>query len=97
MSLHFVLVTPSYNLSKFIEQTIYSVMGQVGDISIRYHIQDGGSSDGTADILAKWKRLASSPDFPKFCREILFTYSIEPDSGMYDAINRGFKLARDQC
>jgi glycosyltransferase involved in cell wall biosynthesis len=95
MSLHFVLVTPSYNLSKFIEQTIYSVMGQVGDISIRYHIQDGGSSDGTADILAKWKRLASSPDFPKFCREILFTYSIEPDSGMYDAINRGFKRARD--
>ena len=95
MSLHFLLLTPSYNLSKFIEQTIYSVMGQVGDISIHYHIQDGGSHDGTADILAKWKRLASSPDFPKFCREILFTYSIEPDSGMYDAINRGFKRARD--
>jgi glycosyltransferase involved in cell wall biosynthesis len=89
-----MLVTPSYNLNRFIEQTIYSIFGQAGDFSIHYHIQDGGSSDGTADTLAKWKRITSSLDFPKFCREISFTYSIEPDAGMYDAINRGFDLTR---
>jgi glycosyltransferase involved in cell wall biosynthesis len=87
----FVLVTPSYNLNKFIEQTIYSVVGQAGNFSIRYHVQDGGSSDGTLEILEKWKRLLSSEFFPKFCRDVSFTYSVESDSGMYDAINRGFK------
>jgi len=93
--MRFVLVTPSYNLSDFIEQTIYSVITQQGDFSIRYHIQDGGSTDGTKDILEKWKRVASEDAFPKFCREISFSYSIEPDAGMYDAVNRAFCIARD--
>jgi glycosyltransferase involved in cell wall biosynthesis len=91
----FVIVTPSYNLSECLEQTIYSVVGQTGNFGIHYHIQDGGSSDGTPSLLAKWDRLISNADFPKFCREIAFTYAVEPDFGMYDAINRGFSIAQD--
>jgi hypothetical protein len=91
----FVLVTPSYNLSDYLEQTIYSVVGQSGNFGIRYHVQDGGSSDGTPSLLAKWDRLISNADFPKFCPEIVFTYAVEPDYGMYDAINRAFSIAQD--
>lgn len=91
--LKFVLVTPSYNLSEFIEQTIYSVVGQAGDFSIRYHVQDGGSTDGTLAKLEKWNALLDGKDFPKFCRDVSFTYSTGPDAGMYDAINRGFDFA----
>ena len=89
----FVLVTPSYNLGSLIEQTMYSVIGQAGNFKIRYHVQDGGSSDGTLEILKKWERLLASPSFPKFCDELSFSYSSGPDSGMYDAINRGFATA----
>ncbi|MEO6610492.1 MAG: glycosyltransferase [Aestuariivirga sp.] len=89
----FVLVTPSYNLGNLIEETIYSVAGQAGHFKIRYHVQDGGSTDETLEILKKWKRLLASPSFPKFCDEIIFSYAVGTDSGMYDAINRGFSSA----
>ena len=92
--MQFVIVTPSYNLDKFIDQTIASVVFQHGDFTIRYHVQDGGSTDGTLKILEKWKRLISSSDFPKLCRGVSFSYSVEKDNGMYDAINRGFTFAR---
>jgi len=94
--MQFVLVTPSYNLGGFIDQTIYSVLGQAGDFTLRYHVQDGGSTDETRNILNRWAQLVASPDFPKFCREVSFSSSTEPDYGMYDAINRGFDIARDK-
>jgi glycosyltransferase involved in cell wall biosynthesis len=94
MSTCFVLVTPSYNLARFIDQTIYSVVGQNGDFSIYYHVQDGNSSDGTREILERWQRLTTSGDFPRLCKNVNFSYEIGSDTGMYDAINRGFELAR---
>lgn len=93
--MQFVLVTPSYNLAEFIEQTIYSIYTQQGDFSIRYHVQDGGSTDGTKDILERWERIASEGTIPRLCRDISFSYSIEPDTGMYDAINTAFRLSRN--
>jgi glycosyltransferase involved in cell wall biosynthesis len=83
------IVTPVLNGALFLDETILSVVTQSGRFSIRYHVQDGGSTDGTLDKLAQWKaRLAA--DFPILCGGIEFTYSSEPDKGLYDAINRGF-------
>ncbi|MDI7776467.1 glycosyltransferase [Asticcacaulis sp. EMRT-3] len=90
----FVIVTPSYNLDKFIEQTISSVVFQQGDFRIRYHIQDAGSTDKTHQIIQKWQRLIDGPDFPLLCKGVSFSYSVEKDNGMYDGINRGFDFAR---
>ena len=41
------MVTPSLNAAETIDDTIWSILSQRGAGNIRYHIQDGGSTDGT--------------------------------------------------
>jgi len=80
----FYIITPAYNAAQYIDETIVSVVTQAGDFSIRYHVQDGGSSDGTLAILQKWHNdLKDNP-------AVLFSYASEQDGGMYDAINKAF-------
>ncbi|HMS65153.1 MAG TPA: glycosyltransferase family 2 protein [Ignavibacteria bacterium] len=73
------IVTVSYNMVDYIEDTILSVISQQYP-NLEYIIIDGGSKDGTVDIIKKY--------------ENWITYWIsEPDNGMYDAIQKGFKKA----
>lgn len=57
---------------------------------MHYHVQDGGSSDGTWERVQWWRRHVASPQFIRHCKDILFTVSQEEDSGLYDAIVKGF-------
>jgi glycosyltransferase involved in cell wall biosynthesis len=92
--MRFSVVTPVLNGRKFLDQTILSVVGQTGPFSIRYHIQDGGSNDGTLDVLAAWqKRLACG--FPVGCAGVEFSFESASDRGLYDAVNRGFEVCGD--
>ena len=84
------IVTPSLNSVKTIDETIRSIINQSGNFSIRYHIQDGASTDGTLDILKKWKQKIANSNHQIFCKDISFTYISEKDNGVYDAIGRGF-------
>jgi len=71
------IVTPSYNQGEFIEETIRSVLLQ-GYPALDYLIMDGGSTDGSVDILRKYS--------------IWLTYWVsEPDRGQTHAINKGLK------
>jgi glycosyltransferase involved in cell wall biosynthesis len=74
------IITPSYNQAPFIEKTIQSVLSQ--DMpQIEYLIVDGGSTDGTVDILKKYESK-------------LAWWISEKDGGQTDAINKGFAHAK---
>lgn len=70
------IITPCYNMEKYIEKTILSVINQ-GYANLEYIIVDGGSTDRTLEIINKYKD------------HITLVIS-EKDNGMYDAIHKGF-------
>lgn len=69
------IVTPSYNQAPWIEATIQSVLRQ-DYAPIRYIVMDGGSTDGTIDILRRYDRQIE--------------WVSQADNGQTDAINKGF-------
>ncbi len=73
------VVTPSFQHAAFLEATIDSVLSQ-NYPNLEFIIIDGGSTDGTVDIIKK------------YAAHLTF-WSSEPDRGQYDAINKGFKHA----
>lgn len=73
------IVTPSFNQGRFIEQTIASVIAQKYP-NLEYIVMDGGSTDGTVDVLRKYQRHI---DY----------WTSAPDGGQAAAINKGFARA----
>ena len=75
------IITPSYNQGQFVEDCILSIRNQIYQ-NFEHIIIDGGSSDNTREILKKYEG----------------TYNMrwisKPDDGMYDAINKGFKMSK---
>ena len=84
------VVTPSFNAVGTIDRTIQSVLSQAGDVRVRYHVQDGGSTDGTVERLKWWQERLAAGTLRRQCQGIRFTYASERDAGMYDALVRGF-------
>ncbi|AOM76849.1 glycosyltransferase family 2 protein [Pedobacter steynii] len=73
------VITIVYNNVKDIERTMLSVLNQTYQ-NIEYILIDGASTDGTKDIIYKYKsRLAQ--------------FISEPDKGIYDAMNKGLSIA----
>lgn len=73
------IITVAYNAISTIEQTILSVINQTYS-NIEYIIIDGGSTDGTVDIIKK------------YVNKITYWIS-ESDKGIYDAMNKGIKVS----
>jgi glycosyltransferase involved in cell wall biosynthesis len=87
-----VVVTPVLNGGRYIDDTIASVVGQRGKFTLRYHVQDGGSTDGTADTLRTWETRLKNGNVTGGA-PIWFSWSSRKDGGMYDAVAAGFELA----
>jgi len=79
----FTIVTPSLRQLDYLECCISSVADQEG-VSIEHIVQDGGTANFNEFAETMSKRL---PDRPNYVRVMIS----EPDSGMYDAINKGLK------
>jgi len=89
----FTIVTPVYNGEKYISETIESVVFQEGDFEIEYIIQDGGSTDSTISIIKSYDEKIRSGAIPIKCTGISLSWYSEKDTGMYDAVNKGFSKA----
>lgn len=73
------LVTPSLDQARFLERTIESVLSQRGPFELEYLVCDGGSTDGSVEILRRYQgRLLAR---------------VEPDAGQADAVNKGLRAA----
>lgn len=73
------VVTVVYNGADIMENTIENVINQTYG-NIEYIVVDGGSKDGTQDIIRKYE-------------ERISCWKSEPDKGIYDAMNKGIQLA----
>ena len=71
------IITPSFNLADYLEQTIQSVVKQSYP-NLEYIIIDGGSSDPSVNIIKKYEKH--------------LTYWVsESDQGLYHALQKGFE------
>ena len=74
------IITVVYNCVNTLEETILSVINQDFD-NFEFIIIDGGSTDGTIEVIQKYQDKITS-------------WISEPDKGIYDAMNKGIKIAK---
>ncbi|HZP11101.1 MAG TPA: glycosyltransferase [Nevskiaceae bacterium] len=73
------IVSPSFNQAQYVEETLLSVLNQ-GYPNLQYIVVDGGSTDGTLQILKRYQARLSK-------------LIVGPDRGQTDAINKGMRFA----
>ena len=74
------ILTPSLNQASFLRPSIASVLDQKGDFELNLIVIDGGSTDGTVDLL-------------RSIQDSRLTWTSAPDHGQASAINRGLQSA----
>lgn len=76
----FTVITPNYNGEAYLQQTLDSVLAQKAEVALQYIVIDGKSSDGSKNILEKYKNA-------------LDVLVVEEDTGPANAINKGMQMA----
>jgi glycosyltransferase involved in cell wall biosynthesis len=86
------IVTIVKNKEQAIENTMLSVLAQTYT-NMEYIIIDGASTDGTVSKVKKFEEQIKNGMFPNFS-EANFKWLSEPDTGIYNAMNKGIRLAK---
>ena len=81
----FTIVTPCLNGAATLREALDSVRDQAYPAEIEHVVVDGGSTDGTLEILEEQQQAAG---------EARLRYLSEPDRGLSDAVNKGIRMAR---
>jgi glycosyltransferase involved in cell wall biosynthesis len=87
------IVTPSYNQAEFVGETIESVLGQEGDFELEYFVMDGGSTDGSVDVIRRYAELVETGRWTPRCRRLVMRWASGRDDGQAAAINAGLRQA----
>lgn len=82
------IITVAYNSENCIERTIESVLGQTCS-DMEYFIIDGASRDRTVEIAEGYREAFAEKGVP-------YHIVSEPDGGIYDAMNKGIRLANGE-
>ena len=80
------LITACYNSVATIRTCFDSVLSQQG-VDLEYIVVDGGSKDGTVNVIKEYSARSTRST------RLTFKWISERDRGMYDAINKGIKMA----
>ncbi|MEI6241543.1 MAG: glycosyltransferase [Planctomycetia bacterium] len=90
-STSFFIAIPARNAARHVAAALESVASQdLTGIRVHVHVQDGGSTDGTLEIVRAWSmRFAGAADSPA----LAITWATAADGGMYDAITTAIDAA----
>ena len=86
------IITACYNRKETIGHALESVLGQTYP-DIEYIVVDGASFDDSAEIIRSEERRVKSEEFRAAHPYFFFKFISEPDHGMYEAINKGIRMA----
>lgn len=86
----FTVVTCTYNAEGELQRTVDSVLEQTFPF-IEHLILDGASKDGTLQIANEYKQLSDESDNGHVVKVVS-----EPDNGLYDAMNKGIRMATNE-
>ncbi len=89
----FSVITPCYNSAAYLPQAIESILTQKGDFELEYIVVDGKSTDETSQLLQRYKEAVDAGKWGAACGGITMKVISETDSGMYDALAKGLRLA----
>ena len=78
--MRFSIITPNFNGALYLEQTIQSILAQKKDVDLEYIVVDGGSTDGSLEIIDRY-------------REEIAHCIVEKDTGPANALNKGLQVA----
>lgn len=82
------VITVCFKAKEEVRATIENLLGQ-SFTEFEYLVVDGGSPDGTPDLLRQYEKRFAEAGIP-------FRYVSEPDRGIYDAMNKGTRMAEGQ-
>ncbi|WFB36569.1 glycosyltransferase [Kiritimatiellota bacterium B12222] len=89
----FSILTASYNALDGLKDVMSQLQAQEGGVEVEHVVVDGGSTDGTVEALREWENERSTFNIELPTSNYSMKWVSEPDEGLYDALNKGLKMA----
>lgn len=91
--MRFSIVTPSFNQVQFLGKTIESIWKQRGNFEIEHIIVDGGSTDGSVELIREYEEKLRRGEYAGYCNNLQLKWRSQSDNGQSEALNAGLGRA----